>query len=59
MGEKRLYRQIAAAVLAAASAARAGSLPSVSSGARPGPDVLYAPAPAAPECPPIARRARR
>src|SRR5207237_219452 len=36
-------------VLAAASAARAGSLPSVSSGARPGPDVLYAPAPAAPQ----------
>ena len=29
--------------------AHAGSLPSVSSGARPGPDLLYAPAPAAPQ----------
>jgi len=49
MREKRLYRQIAAVVLAAASVARAGSLPTVSSGARPGPDVLYAPPPAAPQ----------
>src|SRR2546425_7304875 len=32
-----------------ASASAASSLPSVSSGARPGPDVLYAPAPAAPQ----------
>src|SRR5437867_13064493 len=32
-----------------ASADTAASLPSVSSGARPGPDVLYAPAPAAPQ----------
>ena len=31
------------------SATAASSLPSVSSGARPGPDVLYAPAPAAPQ----------
>src|SRR5688572_27812266 len=29
--------------------AASGSLPSVPSGARPGPDVLYAPAPAAPQ----------
>ena len=53
MREKRVYRQRAlwagAVVLAVAGAARAGSLPSVSSGARPGPDVLYAPAPAAPQ----------
>ncbi|MEO6029682.1 MAG: alpha/beta hydrolase-fold protein [Candidatus Binatia bacterium] len=32
-----------------ASAALPGSLPSVTSGARPGPDVLYAPAPVAPQ----------
>src|SRR4029077_1896093 len=49
MGEKRLYRQIGAVMLAAASIARAGSLPSVPSGARPGPDVLYAPPPVAPQ----------
>src|SRR4051794_16249606 len=35
--------------LASAPAARAGSLPSVASGHRPGPDVLYAPAPRAPQ----------
>jgi len=53
MREKRVYRRRAlwagAVVLAVAGAARAGSLPSVSSGARPGPDVLYAPTPAAPQ----------
>src|SRR5882672_1940957 len=32
-----------------ATYASAGSLPVVASGARPGPDVLYAPAPAAPQ----------
>ena len=37
------------AVPTLALAALPGSLPSVTSGARPGPDVLYAPAPAAPQ----------
>src|SRR5688572_13552050 len=39
---------LAAALLAAAPAHAAG-LPSVKSGARPGPDVLYAPPPRAPQ----------
>src|SRR5436853_1606366 len=43
-----LFR-VGAALLATAGAAWGGSLPSVTSGARPGPDVLYAPAPAAPQ----------
>src|SRR5437762_13506217 len=43
-----LFR-VGAALLATAGAARGGSLPSVTSGARPGPDVLYAPAPPAPQ----------
>src|SRR3954468_23923214 len=34
---------------ATAGPAAAGSLPSVSGGARPGPDLLYAPAPTAPQ----------
>src|SRR5207249_11070637 len=41
--------RVSAALLATAGAARGGSLPSVTSGARPGPDVLYAPAPPAPQ----------
>src|SRR3989475_4924163 len=43
-----LFR-VGAALLATAGAVRGGSLPSVTSGARPGPDVLYAPPPAAPQ----------
>src|SRR5207249_3361903 len=43
-----LFR-VGAALLATAGAAWGGSLPSVTSGARPGPDVLYAPAPPAPQ----------
>src|SRR3954449_8691217 len=38
-----------AAALAVAAPAQAGSLPSVPSGARPGPDLLYAPPPDAPQ----------
>src|SRR4051794_36394944 len=46
------FRATVVAVVALAiapSAAHAGSLPSVRSGARPGPDILYAKAPAAPQ----------
>ena len=41
--------RVGAVLLATAGAARGGSLPSVTSGAPPGPDVLYAPPPAAPQ----------
>src|SRR2546428_9274339 len=43
-----LFR-VGAALLATAGAAWGGSLPSVTSGARPGPDVLYAPPPPEPQ----------
>src|SRR5439155_25771330 len=43
-----LFR-VGAALLATAGAAWGGSLPSVTSGARPGPDILYAPPPPAPQ----------
>src|SRR5882724_5278593 len=42
-------RTATALLLAFLVAPAAGTLPSVPSGARPGPDVLYAPAPAAPQ----------
>jgi pimeloyl-ACP methyl ester carboxylesterase len=45
----RLALATAAALAALGSPAMAGSLPSVSSGARPGPDVLYAPPAHAPQ----------
>jgi Putative esterase len=44
-----LAASAAAVVLALAPAARAGSLPSVASGPRPGPDILYAPPAQAPQ----------
>jgi hypothetical protein len=44
-----LLAAVAVAALAIVPAAGAGSLPSVSSGARPGPDLLYAPAARAPQ----------
>lgn len=40
---------LALALFAAPAGAAASSLPTVSSGARPGPDLLYAPAPSAPQ----------
>src|SRR5437660_630573 len=43
-----LFR-VGAALLATAGAAWGGSLTSVTSGARPGPDILYAPPPPAPQ----------
>src|SRR3954467_11064899 len=48
---RRLWIMTAALALAltAAAPAAAASLPSVDSGARPGPDLLYAPAPDAPQ----------
>src|SRR3989454_1100576 len=53
MQGNRVYRRspiwVGALLLAVVGAARAASLPTVSSGARPGPDVLYAPAPPAPQ----------
>src|SRR4029077_2165528 len=48
-GRMSAWLVAAALAVTAAPAAAAGSLPSVSSGARPGPDLLYAPAPAAPQ----------
>ena len=44
-----VYVVAAVALLASGSSASAGSLPQTSSGARPGPAPLYAPAPAAPQ----------
>ena len=55
MGDVRVrvamvWAVVAAAIVAAAPAsAPASSLPQVTSGARPGPDLLYAPAPRAPQ----------
>ncbi len=53
MQGNRVYRRlpiwVGTVLLAVVAAARAGSLPTVSSGARPGPDVLYAPPPPAPQ----------
>src|SRR4051794_38319806 len=48
---RRLWIMTAAAMLAAvvAAPARGASLPAVASGARPGPDLLYSPAPDAPQ----------
>src|SRR4051812_18628399 len=49
---RRLLAGAGAALLLGAGTAHAAaprSLPSVTSGARPGPDLLYAPAPAAPQ----------
>src|SRR3954464_3404219 len=48
-GVRALATALGTAVLASATPALASSLPSVSSGSRPGPDLLYAPAPDAPQ----------
>src|SRR3954453_19800806 len=52
-GEARMTRRLwittAMALALTANPAAADSLPSVASGARPGPDLLYAPAPDAPQ----------